>query len=72
MVTIKTIGKLRKDIEKLKINVEEYIKQKREIFYAEIKKDNSNDERLDKYEEQIEILRGVLEHGEIFGSWMKK
>jgi len=62
MVTVKIIGKLEKDIEKLKINVKEYIKQKQELFYAEIKKDNSNDERVDKYEEQLEILRGVLDH----------
>jgi hypothetical protein len=62
LVTIKTIGKLEKDIEKIKINVKEYIKQKQELFYAEIKKDRPNDERVDKYEEQLEILRGVLDH----------
>ena len=62
LVTVKTIGKLKKDISNIKINVKEYIKQKQELFYSEIRKDNPNDERVDKYDEQIEILRNVLDH----------
>ncbi len=60
MVTVKTISKLEKDIEKIKINVKEYIKQKQELFYAEIRKDNPNDDRVDRYEEQIEILNMLI------------
>ena len=62
MVTIKTVNKLEKDINNIKIRVAECITQKQELFYSEIKKDNPNDERVDKYEEQIEVLRGVLDH----------
>lgn len=62
MVTVKTIGKLTKDIEKLKINVKEYIKQKQELLNNENSRDYPNDERIDKYEEQIDILENVLDH----------
>ena len=61
MVTVKTISKLEKDIENLKIKVVEYIKQKQELLYNEIRKDNPNDERVDRYESQIEILENVLD-----------
>jgi len=62
LVTVKTISKLEKDIENLKIKVVEYIKQKQELLYNEIRKDNPNDEKIDKYESQIEVLENVLDH----------
>jgi hypothetical protein len=62
MVTVKTIGKLEKDIEKLKIKVTEYISQKQQLLNNENCRDYPNDERVDKYEDQIDILRGVLDH----------
>ena len=62
MVTVKTIGKLEKDISNIKISVKEYIKQKQELLYNEIRKDYPNDEKIDKYESQIEVLENVLDH----------
>ncbi len=62
MVTVKTIGKLEKDINNLKIKVAEYISQKQQLLNNENSRDYPNDERIDKYEEQIDILENVLDH----------
>lgn len=62
MVTVKTIGKLEKDINNLKIKVAEYISQKQQLLNNENSRNYPNDERIDKYEEQIDILENVLDH----------
>lgn len=62
MVTVKTIGKLEKDINNLKIKVAEYISQKQQLLNNENSRDYPNDERICKYEEQIDILENVLDH----------
>ena len=62
MVTVKTIGKLEKDINNLKIKVTEYIAQKQQLLNNENIRDYPNDERIEKYEDQIDILGNVLDH----------
>jgi len=62
MVTVKTIGKLEKDINSLKIKVTEYIAQKQQLLNNENCRDYPNDERISKYEDQIDILESVLDH----------
>ena len=61
-MTVKTVNKLEKDINNLKIKVAEYIAQKQQLLNNENIRDYPNDERIEKYEDQIDILGNVLDH----------